>query len=120
MSETREYPRKPVKTEGLISIGLDGRSGLTNLKARTEVKDISLSGFCLSFETLPGELNFTPARAHNLIGQSVTIRFSANQLTVWGEIVRFDAKAGEMAVLVARTSNNATWQSWCAEPVQPD
>ena len=112
-SDNREYPRKPVKATGLISIALAAGSGLTNLRAQVVVKDISLGGFCLGFEKLPGELNFTPARAHNLVGQDVSIKFVENQLSVWGEIVRFDARAAEMAVLVSKTSNNAVWQAWC-------
>lgn len=112
-SESREYPRKAVRATGLINIGLDGSEGVKNLKAQTVVKDISLSGFSLSFEHLPSELNFKPAKAHNLIGQDVSIKFVENHLTVWGEIVRFDAKAAEMAVVVSKVSNNAIWQSWC-------
>jgi hypothetical protein len=112
-SENREYPRKPVKATGLISIALEAGSGMTNIRVQAVVRDISLGGFCLGFDKLPGELNFTPARAHNLIGQGVSVKFVDNHLTVWGEIVRFDARAAEMAVQVSKTSNNAAWQAWC-------
>ena len=112
-NDGREHSRKSVKTNCLISIDLDGSSGLKNLKTQAELKDISLSGFCLHFKQMPGELNFNPAAAHHLIGRAVSVKFAESHLTVWGEIVRFDARSQEMAVVIAKTSNNGAWQDWC-------
>ncbi len=89
--------------------------GDTGVKLMSETKDISWSGFCLRFPSLPDDPGnrFSTARAHTLVGKAIRVTLENPKLTLWGEVVRFDAAAREMAVVITKVSNYDRWQQVC-------
>jgi hypothetical protein len=120
----REYPRSSTRIRAMISIGLDGTEGTATIRSgrgdkgitlMSETKDISWSGFCLKFASLPDDPGnrFSRARAHTLVGTTVKVMLSNPKLTLWGDVIRFDAAAREMAVLITKVSDYDRWQKVC-------
>lgn len=121
----REYPRKHKKIKAMINIHLEEPEGATmslvtkdkGIRLMAETKDISWSGFCLTFSTAPGdpENRFTPAKAHTLVGQSIKVSLSGPALTLWGDVIRFDSKGRELAVIITKVSDYERWQALCSQ-----
>jgi hypothetical protein len=120
----REYPRSSKSIRAMISINLESPGGEATIrsgrgdrgmKLMSETKDMSWSGFCLRFASLPEdpEHRFSPARAHRLVGKTVKVMLSRPKLTLWGDVIRFDSLAREMAVLITKVSDYELWQEVC-------
>jgi hypothetical protein len=119
----REYTRSRKKIRAMISISIEGtgdaviRSGTRDkgMRLTSETKDISWSGFCLKFSSLPDdpEKRFSPSRAHKLVGKTVRVTLSKPGITLWGDVVRFDSAAREMAVVITKVSDYDLWQEVC-------
>lgn len=120
----REYPRSSRSIRAMISIGLEGMDGAATIRSgskdkgvrlMSETKDISWSGFCLKFSSLPDdpENRFSRAKAHKLVGTTIKVMLSKPKITLWGDVIRFDATAMEMAVLITKVSNYDLWQQVC-------
>jgi hypothetical protein len=120
----REYPRSSKQIRAMISIGLEVAGGAATIrtgagdkgiKLMSETKDISWSGFCLKFETLPDDPGnrFSPSQAHKLVGKTIKVLLSKPKLTLWGDVIRFDSRARELAVLITKVSDYDRWQAVC-------
>lgn len=125
----REYPRSQKKIRAMISIHIEAPddSALATAKRdkgirlMAETKDISWGGFCLKFTTLPSnpENRFAPSKAHTLVGRSIRVNFAKLSLTLWGDVVRFDSKSKEMAVIITKVSDYDRWQELCDQGKEP-
>lgn len=119
----REYARKQKKIKAMISIHIEESQGVTlslitrgkGIRLMAETKDISWGGFCLKFQELPSdpENRFSPSRAHKLVEQTIKVTLSTPALTLWGEVIRFDSKTQEMAVIITKVSDYDLWQGIC-------
>ncbi len=119
----REYPRKQQKIKAMININLEDQERPTlslatkdkDIRLIAQTKDISWGGFCLKFTSVPSdpENRFTPAKAHTLVGKSIKVHLSKPSLTLWGDVIRFDSKGKEMAVIITKVSDYELWQHIC-------
>ncbi len=126
----REYPRKQKKIKAMISIHIEESDGATlslitrdkGVRLMAETKDISWGGFCLRFEDLPSdpENRFSPSRAHKLVEQAIKVTLSKPALTLWGEVIRFDTRTQEMAVIITKVSDYERWQNLCNQGNEAD
>jgi hypothetical protein len=121
----REYPRKQKKIRAMISIHIEESEGATlslinrgnGIRLMAETKDISWGGFCLKFQEPPSDPGnwFSPSRAHKLVGQAIKVTLSRPPLSLWGEVIRFDSKTQEMAVIITKVSDYDLWQGLCSQ-----
>jgi hypothetical protein len=121
----REYPRCSTRIRAMITIGLEGKEGAAvirsgsrgkEIRLMTETKDISWGGFCLRFASLPEDPEdlFSRARVHKLVGKTVKVMLSEPKVTLWGDVIRFDAGTREMAVIITKVSDYDLWQHTCS------
>ena len=119
----REYPRKQKNIKAMINIHFDesdlgtlslSASGET-IRLMAETKDISWGGFCLQFSKPPQDRNnrFTPENAHTLTGSQVAVNLSTPPLTLWGDVLRYDAQTKQMAIIITKVSDYDLWQELC-------
>jgi len=123
----REYPRRQKKIKAMISLHLDDNnlndisthSTQKKIRIMSHTKDIGWGGICLEFEDLPKDSgnSFSPSRAHTIVGKSIQIKLRDPNLTLWGEVIRFDSKTREMAILITKVSDYNYWQTICDEKV---
>ncbi|HQI00738.1 MAG TPA: hypothetical protein PLA18_05655 [Deltaproteobacteria bacterium] len=121
----REYPRRQKKIKAMVSIHVEAPAQTASSSVRrdrgirlmAETKDISWSGFCLKFAALPAdpENRFSPSQAHTLVGRSIRVKISKPLITLWGDVVRFDSRLREMAVIITRVSDYDLWQQICGQ-----
>ncbi|MBN2298212.1 MAG: hypothetical protein JXM72_06435 [Deltaproteobacteria bacterium] len=119
----REYPRKTKKIKAMINIRIDDSTmsalspGIKDetLKIIAETKDISWGGFCLQLPKLPRDRGkrFTPEKAHTVVGRQIVVSLNNPHLTLWGEVIRFDSNAQEMAIIITKVSDYDLWQELC-------
>lgn len=119
----REYPRMSKKIKAMINIHLDdanlGTLSLNTknekIKLLAETKDISWGGFCLQLSKLPKDRDnrFTPEKAHTIVGKSIVVNLNNPHLTLWGDVVRFDSKGMQMAIIITKVSDYELWQEMC-------
>ncbi|HHO77078.1 MAG TPA: hypothetical protein ENN05_11730 [Deltaproteobacteria bacterium] len=119
----REYPRKSKKIKGMINIHINDSTmealspGIKDetIKIIAETKDISWGGFCLQMTNLPRDRGkrFTPEKAHTIVGRQIVVSFNNPHLTLWGEVIRLDSKAHEMAITITKVSDYDLWQGLC-------
>jgi hypothetical protein len=119
----REYPRKQKNIKAMININIEDQEKPTlslstkdkDIRLIAQTKDISWGGFCLKFSSVPSdpENRFTPAKAHTLVGKSIKVHLSNPALTLWGDVIRFDSKGKEMAVIITKVSDYELWQQIC-------
>jgi hypothetical protein len=119
----REYPRMSKKIKAMINIHLDDANLGTlslktkneNIKLLAETKDISWGGFCLQLSKLPKDRDnrFTPEKAHTIIGKPIVVNLNKPHLTLWGDVVRFDSKGKQMAIIITKVSDYELWQELC-------
>lgn len=122
---TREYPRKQKKIKAMINIHLEDPEAATlsittkdkEIRLIGETKDISWGGFCLKFSSVPNEpeKRFTPSKAHTLVGKSIKVTLTNPALSLWGDVIRFDSKSKEMAVIITKVSDYELWQAICTQ-----
>lgn len=121
----RECRRSRKKIRTMVSIHIEPHEDETlspakrdrGIRLMAETKDISWSGFCLKFTTLPSdpENRFSPSKAHTLVGRSIRVKISKPLVTLWGDVVRFDSKSKEMAVVITKVSDYDLWQQICGQ-----
>ncbi len=121
----REYPRRQKKIKAMVSIHIEAPAQTASSSVRrdrgirlmAETKDISWSGFYLKFAALPAdpENRFSPSQAHTLVGRSIRVKISKPLITLWGDVVRFDSRLREMAVIITRVSDYDLWQQICGQ-----
>jgi hypothetical protein len=120
----REYPRTSKSIRAMISISLDGLEGYAiirssrkdkGIRLMSETKNISWSGYCLKFGSLPEDPDnlFSREKAHKLVGRTIKMILSNPKLTIWGDVIRFDYKAREVAVVITKVSDYGRWQTVC-------
>ena len=86
-----------------------------SIKVIAQTKDISWGGFCLQFPDLPQDPHnrFSPEKAHSLVGRPIKVTLTKPSLTLWGDIIRFDSKAKQMAIVISKASDYELWQELC-------
>jgi len=119
----REYPRKSTKIKAMISVHIDdsAMSALSpgikdeTIKIIAETKDISWGGFCLQMQNLPKDRGkrFTPEKAHTVVGKQIVVILNNPHLTLWGEVIRVDSNAHEIAITITKVSDYDLWQELC-------
>jgi len=119
----REYPRKNKKIKAMMSIHIDDSTmpalspGVKDetLRIIAETKDISWGGFCLQLQRLPRDKGkrFTREKAHTIVGRQIVVSLNNPHLTLWGEVIRFDSIAQEMAIIITKVSDYDLWQGLC-------
>lgn len=91
--------------------------GVQNITAMAETSNISIGGMLLRIVGSPmdAKKSLTPANASQLIGRPIEVLLYNEDIVVWGDVIRADAKALELAIVINKVSDVQQWKNLCSE-----
>ncbi|MEA2102552.1 MAG: hypothetical protein U9P80_08260 [Thermodesulfobacteriota bacterium] len=118
----REYSRTQRKMDAVACIHLpseDLEIKDCQIRFLSHTKDISWAGICLKIPVPPKDKGhvFTPSKAHRLKDMPLSVTIHGERLTLWGSVIRYDARARELALIITKTSDYHRWQKICGENI---
>ncbi len=106
IQERRRHERSDATLQAYIKISTLKKT----FKGKAETINVSVGGFNLK---LADDFGINPAIAEELIGRPVEIIFDDHRLTAWGDILRTENDATQIAVLINEVSNKDKWNTLC-------
>lgn len=120
-SNRRKHTRVKAQLNARIKINLFSTNSTKVMQNIQEIvgivdtKDISIGGMSLNIvgTSMDTSMSFSSANAHRFVGRPIEVNFDDHDLSVWGEVVRFDYKTMQIAVIVSKVSDVRLWKQIC-------
>jgi hypothetical protein len=120
-SNRRKHTRVKAQLNARIKINLFSTNSTKVIQNIQEIvgivdtKDISIGGMSLNIVGTPMDtsMSFSSANAHRFVGRTIEVNFDDHALSVWGEVVRFDYKTMQVAVIISKVSDVRLWKQIC-------
>jgi hypothetical protein len=123
MKEKRKHERYSFKLDAQLKVFLSSHvsgmliQGVQNITAMAETNNISIGGMSLRIVGSPmdAKKSLTPANASQLVGRPIEVLLDHEDIVVWGDVIRADAKALELAIVINKVSDVQRWKKLCSE-----
>ncbi len=107
--DQRDHPRTYKRLPAFLKVR-------TYLQGPAYARDFSPDGICL--ETLNLFTRIMPDQALKLTGSTARVTFPSLSLSLFGTIARINPLTGVIALTIEHTTDDALWQSVCADAVK--
>lgn len=124
--DQRRHARFPAKLDAQLKIELlrliSGKitQRIQNIFALAQTNNISIGGMSLHIVSgaMDAKKSLTPANAHLVVGHPIEVILYDSGITVWGHVIRADAKKLELGIIIDKVSDVRLWKRLCSEQVE--
>lgn len=124
--DRRRHDRHDARIPARVKISLSGTAsgkilqGIQSIIAMAETRNISIGGMSLKIvgSSIDARKSLTPANASRTVGRPIEVLLENENVVIWGDVIRTESDALELAIVIYKVSDVREWKRICADSEQ--